>query len=134
MDHTVNIKSVKPECSQSCCFSNSFQQQTFLCSRAHVLAGWQPSHNNLLLFELLPQDCLMMAAGLCYIASAWTAQKTPLPTVLLLSGDVAVHADRAGNTVPIVCASFVMLMSCLLCHSLVMALSSVLMLQYIALL
>jgi hypothetical protein len=29
---------------------NFFQQWKFLCSRAHILAGWRPSHTKLLIF------------------------------------------------------------------------------------
>jgi hypothetical protein len=60
---------------------NIFQQWTFLCSGAHVLACRRPSHTSLLLFLLPSQNCLAMAAGPHYIASALTAQKTLLPTV-----------------------------------------------------
>jgi hypothetical protein len=60
---------------------NGFQQWAFLCSGAHILAGWRPSHTNLQLFSLPSQDCLVMTADPRYIVSARTAQKTPLPTV-----------------------------------------------------
>jgi hypothetical protein len=43
----------------------------------------------------------LMAAGPRYIASARIAQKTPLPTVLILLGDVAIHAVLTENTVPL---------------------------------
>jgi hypothetical protein len=60
---------------------SGFQQWTFLYSRSHDLAGWQPFHTNLLLFCLPCQERLIMAAGPRYIASARAAQKTPHPTV-----------------------------------------------------
>jgi hypothetical protein len=41
-----------------------------------------------------------MAAGLRYIASASTEQKTLRPAVLRL-GDIAICVDRAENTVPL---------------------------------
>jgi hypothetical protein len=51
---------------------------------AHVFTGLRLSCNCLLIFELLSQDSSIMASGPCYIASAQTAQRTPLPTALLL--------------------------------------------------
>jgi hypothetical protein len=42
-----------------------------------------------------------MAANPHYTASAPTTQKTQLPAVLLVLGDVFIHADRTGNTVPL---------------------------------
>jgi hypothetical protein len=49
-----------------------------------LLSGWRSSHTNLLPFSLPSEYCLLMAAGLLYVASARIAQKTPLPTSLLL--------------------------------------------------
>jgi hypothetical protein len=43
-----------------------------------------------------------MAAGPFYIALAQTTQKTPLPTVLLLS-DTAIIMDRTETTIPLLC-------------------------------
>jgi hypothetical protein len=43
-----------------------------------------PPHINPVLFSLPSKDPLIIAAALCYIASALTAQKTLLPTVLIL--------------------------------------------------
>jgi hypothetical protein len=51
-----------------------------------------------LLFWLPCQDTVVMAAGPHYIASAQTAQKTPLPTVLLLLCDIAIGTDCVENT------------------------------------
>jgi hypothetical protein len=45
---------------------NILQQWTFLCFRAYVLAGWRPSHANLLLFLLPSHDSPVMPAGLSY--------------------------------------------------------------------
>jgi hypothetical protein len=44
----------------------------------------------------------LLACPVCprNIASGWTEQKTPLPTVLLLLHDVTIVADLVGNTVP----------------------------------
>jgi hypothetical protein len=82
---------------------NGFQFHSFPSFRVHVLTGpwlsqnlipgWPSSHTNLLLFSLPSQDSLVIAAVPCYIVSAWTAQKTPLPTVLLL-----LHASLAAIT------------------------------------
>jgi hypothetical protein len=73
---------------------NGFQCHSFLSFCVHVLSGqwlshnllpcWQPSHTNLLLFSVPSQDSLLITAASCYIVSAWTTQKTYLPTVLLL--------------------------------------------------
>jgi hypothetical protein len=49
-----------------------------------VLAGWRPSHTNLLLFKLSSENSCVMAAGSLYISSSRTAQRTPFPTALLL--------------------------------------------------
>jgi hypothetical protein len=46
--------------------------------------SWRPSHTDLLLFWLQPQDSSLMAAGPCYIISAPTAQRTSLLTALIL--------------------------------------------------
>jgi hypothetical protein len=52
--------------------------------RSFVPSGWRPFYTNFLLFYLPSQDPLVMAACPLYTASAQTAQKTPLPTTLLL--------------------------------------------------
>jgi hypothetical protein len=57
-------------------FCNIFQQWMFLC--------WHPSHTNLL-FRLPAQDCSVMAAGPCYVALSWTAQKTSLPLLNVIT-------------------------------------------------
>jgi hypothetical protein len=49
-----------------------FEQWTILCSRAHIVAVWQPSHTNIPLFWLLFQDSVV--ASPCYIALAQTPQ------------------------------------------------------------
>jgi hypothetical protein len=73
--------------------SNRFQSRSFLRFRLQVLTGrrlsnntlpgWRPSHTNILLFSQPSQNSLIIAAAPRYIASARTAQKTPLPTVFL---------------------------------------------------
>jgi hypothetical protein len=63
---------------------NIFRQRTFLCFRAHVLAGWRPSHTDVLLFWLPFQETLLRTAGPLYIPSVRPAQKTLLPTSLVL--------------------------------------------------
>jgi hypothetical protein len=78
------------------------QQWTFLCSRAHVLAGWRSSHTNLLLFKLPSQDCLVRAPSPLYVASVRTAQKTPLPTVtplLVVAQPLPSNGCFCGSTV-----------------------------------
>jgi hypothetical protein len=40
-----------------------------------------------------------MGVGPRYISLAQTAQKTPLPAVLLLVGDVTIRADHTENAV-----------------------------------
>jgi hypothetical protein len=42
-----------------------------------------------------------MAAGDPYVASAQTAQETPLPKAFLLLADIAIRADRTENIVPL---------------------------------
>jgi hypothetical protein len=58
---------------------NIYQQWTFLCSQTHVLTDWQPSNTNLILFQMKT-----LQTAPCYTASARTAQKTLLPTTLIL--------------------------------------------------
>jgi hypothetical protein len=77
---------------------NGFQRRSLLSFRIQVLTGqrlspnslpgWRPSHTNLL-FSLPSQDSPLMAADPRYIASARIAERTPLPTVLLLRTSVA---------------------------------------------
>jgi hypothetical protein len=81
--------------------SNVFQQWTFLCFWAHVLAGWRPSHTN-----FYSSNCclktLIMAAGPHYIGSAWTAQKTPLAAVtplLCVTQHLPSNGSFSGSTV-----------------------------------
>jgi hypothetical protein len=59
---------------------NGFQQWTFLCSQAHVLAGWPPSHTKIPSLLTAVSNSVVMAAG-PKVSSARTAQKTPLPKV-----------------------------------------------------
>jgi hypothetical protein len=67
---------------------DGFQQWTFLCIRAHVLAGWRPSHTSLLLFSLPSQGSPVMAAGPHYIVSGRTAKKTSsIISCSLLAGE-----------------------------------------------
>jgi hypothetical protein len=61
-----------------------------------------------------------MAAGSRYIASARTVKETPLPTVLLLLGEIAICADRTENACALLRAVVVTL-------NLITALSSVMM-------
>jgi hypothetical protein len=51
-------------------------------------------------------------------------QKTPLPAVLLLLGDVNIRADRTEDTIHVACAIVVTLISFLLCRNLVTTMSS----------
>jgi hypothetical protein len=52
-----------------------------------------------------------MEAGPFYKASAWIVQKTPLPTNLLLLGEVAIRVDCTENTFSVSSAIFVTLKS-----------------------
>jgi hypothetical protein len=61
--------------------SNVLQPWMFLCSQAHVLAGWRPCHTNLLLFLLPSLDYPVVAAGPRYISPAPSSHKTSFSTV-----------------------------------------------------
>jgi hypothetical protein len=65
-------------------FTSSLAGDCLTTNCSDWLPGWRPSHTNLLLSSVPSQDSLLTAAGPCYIDSARIAQRTPLPTALLL--------------------------------------------------
>jgi hypothetical protein len=73
---------------------NIFQQWMFLCFRAHVHAGKWPSHTKPpTLLTATSQYSFMCPTGSHDIALGQAQQKTPLPTVFLVSCDVTCHGD-----------------------------------------
>jgi hypothetical protein len=95
---TVTHRLVFPVTVFTALLGNFFQLWTFLCSRSHVLAGWRPSHTNLLLLYFRRPKAVSRLTGLSY-RSLWHSVGTE-PTENIFSCSCCTIVWRGSCDVP----------------------------------